>query len=300
MQDLYDLHELDYISPYVRRAIFIQRGNHHPTGLSNETENVLLYIVRGSFIHIAEGHTTELSEGMMRIIPPYADQVVNEITSDDLEFYCIYFDLFDGAESRSAIHRDPARHLPERELFFSKHHTLGRVEPPRRDALRRHLDFIVSNHTSAPSLTMNLQLKSAMISVLVEFFCAQPLNTREEHTVLSRYVSKALHYVDHNFASPTLSVAEIAAHLGISTAHLSRLVKQHTGIPLSEYITKVRINKAKDLFALGKRISDVARRCGFLSLQSFSRTFRRVEGISPRTYLGGTGRQKSFDSPDNN
>ena len=49
---------------------------------------------------------------------------------------------------------------------------------------------------------------------------------------------------------------------------------------------------------LGKRFSVVAGQCGFLSLQSFSRTFRRVEGISPRAYLNSPDRQKNADSAE--
>ena len=296
MKDPYDLHALDYISPYVRHAVIVRHDTGFNTWLSNETENLLLYITHGSFIHTVDGHTAELSEGMIRIILPYANQVVGEVTSDYVEFYCIYFDLFDGDESRRTAHRIPDRHLPERELFFSKHHTLGCVEPSRRDALRSHLDYIVSRHTASPGLTHNLRLKSAMMSVLAEFFCAPPLNNRDARTGVSRYVTEALHYADHNFASPTLSVAEIAAHLGLSAAHLSRLVKQSTGRTLSEYITKIRIDKAKDLFALGRRITDVAEQCGFISLQSFSRTFRRVTGSSPRAWNAESDRQKSADS----
>jgi AraC-like DNA-binding protein len=298
MRDLFDLHELDFISPYVRHALYVKHFSRVNTWLSNEMEHVLLYIVRGSFIHTVDGFTTELSEGMLRIIPPYANQIVGEATSEHVEFYCVYFDLFDCEESRRAVHRDHDRHLPERELFFKKHHTLGLVGEERRENVMQHLDFIVRHHSSAPGLTANIRLKAAMLSVLAEFFCAKPLNRREEHDVSSLYVSRALHYVDHNFAVPTLSVTEIAAHLGISTAHLSRLVKRGTGQTLSEYITSVRLRKAKDLFALGNRVSDVAAECGFLSLQSFSRTFRRVEGISPRAYLSSPDRQKSADSAE--
>ena len=298
MRDPLNLHELDYISPYIRKAGFIHHDTGYATWLSNETENLLLYITHGSFIHTVNGSTVELSEGMIRIVPPYANQVVGEATSDYVEFYCIYFDLFDGEESRGTAHRAPGRHLPERELFFAKHHTLGYIEESRREAFTEKLAFLVRHHAPHPDLTENLLLKSTMLTVLADFFCAPPLNVREQRAVVSPYVTKALQYVDHNYAIPTLSVTEIAAHLGLSTAHLSRLVKRGTGQTLSEYITKIRITKAKDLFALGKRISDVAGQCGFLSLQSFSRTFRRVEGIRPRAYLNSLDRQKNADSAE--
>jgi protein-arginine kinase len=111
----------------------------------------------------------------------------------------------------------------------------------------QHLDFIVRHHSSAPGLTANIRLKAAMLSVLAEFFCAKPLNRREEHDVSSLYVSRALHYVDHNFAVPTLSVTEIAAHLGITPEYLCAVFKQVEGMPLILFANRAKLQHVRAL-----------------------------------------------------
>ena len=282
------MNELNFISPYVRHATCVRNPpkapGYTPTWLSNETENLLIYVISGSFLHTIDGRCTEVQEGMIEIIPPYANQVIGEVTSGQTDIYCVYFDLFDCEESRSTLHRSRDRHLPKREMYFTGRHTLTLIEESRRPQLLKMLEYITANFDSSSEPEM-LTVKGYMLLILAEFLSSPPLDEYEKRSSASLYVSETLRYVDHNYADITLSVAGIASHLGISIAYLSRLFKKEYGQNLYDYITNVRISRAKDLFALGRRISEVAEQCGFLSLQAFSRTFRRIEGISPREYI---------------
>lgn len=281
--------EFNFISPYVRYAGKVYYSSfylprHSDKWLSNETENLLIYVHHGSYLHTINGYNIEMKEGMLMLIPPYANQIIGECITEYRTLYLVYFDLFDCEESRRINRRCRERHLPKREMYFAAHHTLTLIDESRRPSLIEKLEYI-KKHYKNPTLPEALRVKSSILTVLAEFFESPPLNVYEKKPGVSLYIAEILRYVDHNYADSNLSVAGIAAHLGICPAYVSRLFKREMGVNLSAHISAVRISKAKDLFALGRRISDVVDSCGFVSLQAFSRTFHRIEGISPRDFI---------------
>lgn len=91
-----------------------------------------------------------------------------------------------------------------------------------------------------------------------------------------------------------LSLNEVAAVFGLSPNYLSVLFKKTCGIGFSEYITQMKINKAKAmLLEQDMKIYEVADQLGFESAFYFSKVFKKVEGISPRDYI-----QQKILAPD--
>lgn len=79
----------------------------------------------------------------------------------------------------------------------------------------------------------------------------------------------------------------LAAEIGISPSHLRNLVRRSLGLSLGRYVLRVRLNHARILLADRRlKVGEVARRCGFGSLQAFSRAYRRMHGRSPRRDRG--------------
>ena len=63
------------------------------------------------------------------------------------------------------------------------------------------------------------------------------------------------------------------------------MFKTATGINFTEYLARVRVEKAKNLLLNpNHRISEVAFASGFQSLSHFNRVFRRIAGESPTRY----------------
>lgn len=66
---------------------------------------------------------------------------------------------------------------------------------------------------------------------------------------------------------------------------MSRIFKQYTGMKISEYINKLRIEDAvKQLTASNKKIIDIALSTGFESLATFNRVFKTLTGKTPSHY----------------
>ena len=82
-----------------------------------------------------------------------------------------------------------------------------------------------------------------------------------------------------------LSISNIANKLNISVYYLMHVFKKRTGITINEYKMALRIAQAKKMLKnTTKSISEIADICGFESLQYFSRTFKKAEGVVPSKY----------------
>lgn len=82
-----------------------------------------------------------------------------------------------------------------------------------------------------------------------------------------------------------LSRGQIAANVGMSPDYVSRLFRQETGIQLSEYITEVRMEEARQLLGTtALPVGEVAYKVGFLNVAYFSRVFRIRNGETPAHY----------------
>lgn len=97
-------------------------------------------------------------------------------------------------------------------------------------------------------------------------------------------VTHARQIIDNTFQED-LSLGDVAKFVNISASYFSEQFKKATGLNFVEYVSRLRVEKAKNLLQNPKfRISDVAFDVGFQSLSQFNRTFRRITGKSPRVY----------------
>lgn len=87
-------------------------------------------------------------------------------------------------------------------------------------------------------------------------------------------------WIDREYANP-LRVKEAARTACLSVSQLERLFRAHTGRGFLQYLNRYRILKACERIPTGESLTQIALGCGFGSLSSFSRTFRRVKGMAP-------------------
>ena len=109
-----------------------------------------------------------------------------------------------------------------------------------------------------------------------------------------KIVDRACRIIDYQLSDPAaareISIQGIASALGISTAHLSRTVKQATGLTFERYLMSKRIDFAKRLLLEPlANISEVAERCGFSDPTYFSRVFRQLAGCPPSVFRNQPG-----------
>lgn len=95
---------------------------------------------------------------------------------------------------------------------------------------------------------------------------------------------KAIRYIMCHYAED-LSSSIIAEKLNISDGYLRYLVKKKYSCTIKEYIMNYRIDMAKKLLDENNlKVYEVAKQCGFISSQHFSRVFHQLTGLSPGEY----------------
>jgi AraC family transcriptional regulator len=95
---------------------------------------------------------------------------------------------------------------------------------------------------------------------------------------------KVLEYIEDHL-DEDISLSDLAALLGISQFHFSRLFKQSIGLTPYQYLLQQRIERAKQLLKhTNQSIIDIAFLCGFNSHSHLTKQFRQITGVTPRNY----------------
>ncbi|MDR2073091.1 MAG: response regulator [Spirochaetaceae bacterium] len=119
----------------------------------------------------------------------------------------------------------------------------------------------------------------ALFNAVIEF--------RDSH-IDGRYRSvilKAREYIDQNFGDPEISLHSTASYVGISPNHLSTVFSQEMGETFVEYLTRIRIGRAKELLEnTAMKSAGIACETGFSDPHYFSFIFKKNTGLSPREY----------------
>ncbi len=100
-------------------------------------------------------------------------------------------------------------------------------------------------------------------------------------------IYKSIEYIDEHI-NQDIKVKELADHVGFSMFHYIRLFNELTRFSPKEYILKRKITEAAKMIVESESsILDVALEYGFNSHETFSRAFKRIQGISPNQVKQG-------------
>lgn len=106
----------------------------------------------------------------------------------------------------------------------------------------------------------------------------------QESAAEAPVVTRARAYIAEHYAEP-LKLGQVARAVNLSAYYFCKVFKQSTGLTLTDYLARQRIEIVKQtLLNPHVRISEAAYAAGFQSLSQFNRMFRRITGEAPRTY----------------
>jgi AraC-like DNA-binding protein len=97
-------------------------------------------------------------------------------------------------------------------------------------------------------------------------------------------VSSAKQFVQSHVEEP-ITLTQVVEHVNVSRFYFCKLFKKATGMTLTEYVSRVRVEKAKTLLIdPSLRISEVVYAAGFGSIPRFNSVFKRYVGMPPTEY----------------
>lgn len=144
-----------------------------------------------------------------------------------------------------------------------------------KNDITHYYDMIHSQHCTLPMLTDQLRM-------MLHFYYDRLRNNN--YSTYREEVKKAISYLEKNYAS-TISLFEIAEHVGLSKNHFCKLFKKETGVNFVHFVNQIRIEKAKLLILQSEhRIKEIAVIVGLENHRYFSRIFKQMTGFRPMEY----------------
>ena len=143
------------------------------------------------------------------------------------------------------------------------------------------LEYYYVNEATSPTAA---EISSRIIESLIFMIrgCAA-VDLGEEVNQKSQ-IQKILLYLHKNFKN-TITLEEIARYSSFSPHYVSQLFHSETSMTLTQYITNLRLEYAKNLlFSTDHSVSEICTKCGFHSFAHFLRCFKSIYGTSPSKY----------------
>ncbi|MFD1907617.1 helix-turn-helix transcriptional regulator [Paenibacillus rhizoplanae] len=102
-------------------------------------------------------------------------------------------------------------------------------------------------------------------------------NVRKEIAEAKRYVM--------NHIGEKVGMEEMAKRLGLNPTHFSRLFRLETGLTFIEYVTRMKMEQARDLLnQTNLTIVEIAEQLGYDNVSYFIKLFRNFSGMTPAEF----------------
>lgn len=225
------------------------------------------YVIKGNGTYILNGHPFPVTAGQSFLI--YPSMPINYIADErDPWEYC--WVGFNGAD---------ARILMNATGFSPQMPVISHKEPERMQELLMDI-YIARGNLPHEIISMTAQLY-ALLAYLIE----QSEGTLPRARSGAEHVQQACDYIAANYAT-SISVEDIAAHLGLCRSQLYRLFKQYTAMPPQKYLTEFRIRQACNLMASrSMTVKEIAYSVGFEDPLYFSTVFKSSMDKTPSQYI---------------
>lgn len=151
-----------------------------------------------------------------------------------------------------------------------------------------YIDAISGQFTVEIENAETVEQVEALVPKMIRHYCLAV----HRHS-LERYsatVRDCLNYVDFHYME-ALSLESLAARFAVNKNYLSNRFHKEVGRTLTEYINQTRVQRAIRLLERTPLpMQEIAEQCGFTDANYFTRTFKKINGLSPNEYRKSLGR----------
>ncbi|MDD6484196.1 MAG: AraC family transcriptional regulator [Clostridiales bacterium] len=180
-------------------------------------------------------------------------------------------------------------------------------EAPDEDKKSSYIEIIniLEKVVNQKNLSINTDIHSSILDILrsnktldeptVQSYISDILEQVAE--IMATYSSKldinaVIGFINENFCKDIV-LEDIAEKFDTSTKYLSKRIKQYLGVPYKEYITRLRMDKSKELLQnTDITINELYLEVGFANRTAFTRAFKLSTGLSPSEYRSIHGKKK--------
>lgn len=137
---------------------------------------------------------------------------------------------------------------------------------------------------------ISLRQKGEFLLDMLMLLAIEIKENRENGKMTNSLAQVVKDYVDAEYCSNLLSLDLVAERVKKNAAYLSKLFKRETGYNFSDYITKKRIEKSKELLKdHSLKIYNISEMIGYADVSNFIKVFKKNCGVSPSEYRNTHG-----------
>ena len=142
-------------------------------------------------------------------------------------------------------------------------------------------EYIVINEKYEDLSFKNIkEYKNLLLKKMIESYD----NMSKENNIEIIYIEKAKKYIAKNY-NKHINMAMVSNYVSINYSYFSILFKKYMNMSFSDYLNKVRIEKAKEfLKRVDYKIYDIAEEVGYKNSKYFTRAFKKYEKMTPNEY----------------
>lgn len=155
-------------------------------------------------------------------------------------------------------------------LFFMRNYKLWIEE-----------DFLENYSKRADNCASAEELFNYLIRVITVSYDEAAKQKRHDQNRPIRVVKQ---YISEHYAE-SLTLEKVSAVAGLSPAYLSTVFKSDTGMTFLEYLSKVRMDMAKQLLKnTSYTVADICEKVGYSDVRYFTKSFKKYSGLKPNEY----------------
>ncbi len=145
-----------------------------------------------------------------------------------------------------------------------------------------HIDVVSSDFALRIEATQSVAECGELLKYMVKKYCR--LVNKHSQRNYSLLIQKVITQIESDIASD-LSLNNLAKIFQVNPSYLSTLFKKETGNTLTDYVNKMRVERAKELLiSTNIQIQNIAQRCGMLDVNYFTKTFKKYTDLTPKKY----------------
>ena len=245
----------------------------HSFGPASRNHYLFHYVISGTGTLMAdnakgETQTYYIKSGQGFLIFP--GQITTYIADNNLPWEYAWIE-FDGLRVKEAIDRtDLSLNQPD----YRSH------SKELRELMMNEILYIVKNSGESPF---------HLIGHLYLFFDYLIQSTKSSNLVSSSkmsdfYIKEAISFIEQNFQN-NITIEDIASVCGINRSYFGKIFHKSVGKSPQEFLINYRMIKATELLKLTSlSIADISSAVGYENQLHFSRAFKTIYGVSPRTW----------------
>lgn len=251
------------------------------------------YVASGAGIHILGNRTYEVCKGDLFLINyhvPHEFRSPDSPAAPPLKIYnCVFKpDFIDVGLIDYRDFSDVVHSLSFRSIFsleFDDVNDLKILGGENAD-LEAIYQKMLAEFTGREDGYADL-LRVYLIELLIKIFRSLRKSRRIEagaESYHARLIEKSIQYLKAN-VSGSVKLTDLASQAFLSPTYFCRLFKEYTGITLSEYIQKLKIEEACHLLRhTDDKIIEIAAQIGYKDLKYFNQLFKKRMGLTPSDY----------------